>query len=99
MMIFNFTDKYKCTTNLNLNDENLEVVKQAKLLGVMISDDLKWDKNTEYLVKKAYSRMELLRKVAEFTKSIEDKRDIESLKQRREKLCKTARPLQKMYED
>ena len=56
VMIFNFTDKYKFTTNLNLNDENLEVVKQAKLLGVMISDDLKWDKNTEYLVKKAYSR-------------------------------------------
>ena len=79
-----------------MNDENLEVVKQAKLLGVMISDDLK---NSEYLVKKAYSRMEFLRKVAEFTKSIEDKREIESLKQRGEKLCKTARPLQKMYED
>ena len=51
-MIFNFTDKYKFTTNLNSNDENLEVVKQAKLFGVIISDDLKWDKNTEYLVKK-----------------------------------------------
>ena len=50
-------------------------------------------------VKEAYSRMEFLRKVAEFTKSIEDKREIESLKQRRKKLCKTARPLQKMYED
>ena len=46
-MIFNFTDKYKFTTKLNLNDENLEVVKQAKL-----SDDIKWDKNTEHLVKK-----------------------------------------------
>ena len=42
---------YKFTTNLNLNDEKLEVVNQAKLLGVVISDDLKWDKNTEYLVK------------------------------------------------
>ena len=42
VMIFNFTDKYKFTTNLNLNDENLEVVKQAKLLDVMISDNLKW---------------------------------------------------------
>ena len=41
VMIFNFTDKYKFTTKLNLNDENLEVVKQAKLLGVIISDDLK----------------------------------------------------------
>ena len=76
VMIFNFTDKYKFTANLELNDEKLEVVNQAKLLGVIISDDLKWDKNTEYLVKKAYSRMELLRKVAEFTKSIEDKREI-----------------------
>ena len=75
-MIFNFTDKYKFTANLKLNDEKLEVVNQAKLLGVIISDDLKWDKNTEYLVKKAYSRMELLRKVAEFTKSIDDKREI-----------------------
>ena len=71
-MIFNFTDKYKFTANLKLNDEKLEVVNQAKLLGLIISDDLKWDKNTEYLVKKAYSRMELLRKVAEFTKSIDD---------------------------
>ena len=76
VMIFNFTDKYKFTANLKLNDEKLEVVNQAKLLGVIISDDLKWDKNTEYLVKKAYSRMELLRKVAEFTKSIDDKREI-----------------------
>ena len=39
----------------------------------MISDDLKWDKNTEYLVKKAYSRIEFLGKAAEFTKSVEDK--------------------------
>ena len=76
VMIFNFTDNYKFTTNLNLNDEKLEVVNQVKLLGVIISDDLKWDKNTEYLVKKAYSRMELLRKVAEFTKSIDDKMEI-----------------------
>ena len=50
VMIFNFTDKNKCTTNLNLNDEKLEVVNQTKLLGVIISDDLKWHKNTEYLV-------------------------------------------------
>ena len=75
-MIFNFTDKYKFTKNLNLNDKNLEAVKQAKLLGVMISDDLNCDKITEYLVKKAFSRMELIRKVDEFTKSIKDKREI-----------------------
>ena len=51
-------------------------MNQAKLLGVVITDDLKWDKNTEYLVKKAYSRMQLLRKVSEFTTSVEDKKEI-----------------------
>ena len=41
-------DLFLATTNLNINVENLEVVKHAKFLGVIISDDHKWDKNTEY---------------------------------------------------
>ena len=46
---------------------------RAKLLGVIITNDLKWDANTESLVKRANSRMELLRKVASFGTSIEGK--------------------------
>ena len=75
-MIFNFTEDYQFSTRLNLNGENLEVVSEAKLLGVMITDDLKWDVNTDYLVKKANARMQLLRKVTSFTCSKEDKREI-----------------------
>ena len=52
VMIFNFSKKYKFTTSLQIDEETLEVVDQAKLLGVIITNDLKWDKNTEYLVKK-----------------------------------------------
>ena len=76
VMIFNFTENYQFTTRLELSRENLEVVSQAKLLGVIITNDLKWDSNTDYLVKKANSRMQLLRKVASFTKSKEDKKAI-----------------------
>ena len=76
VMIFNFTDNFKFTTRLELSSENLEVVSQAKLLGVIISNDLKWDNNTEFLVKKANSRMQLLRKVAEFTSSVQEKKNI-----------------------
>ena len=47
-----------------------------KLLGTIISDDVKWNKNTSYLVKKAYSRMELLRRIKYFTKSTTDKLQI-----------------------
>ena len=69
VMIFNFTDKYKFTTRLQMNNEN-------KLLGVIISDELKWDEKTKHLVEKAYSRMELLRKVASFTNSLPDTKNI-----------------------
>ena len=68
MMIFNFTFQYNFTTNLDKNDENLEVLKHAKLQNVIISDALKWDKNTAYMGKKEY-----LRKVAEFTESMKIK--------------------------
>ena len=51
-------------------------MKQAKLLGVIVTDDLRWDENTSYIMKKAYARMELLRKIAEFGESIEEKKNI-----------------------
>ena len=76
VMIFNFTNNYKFTTRLALNNESVEIVDKAKLLGVLITDDLKWDANTELLVKKANSRMELLRRVASFTSSVEDKKNL-----------------------
>ena len=76
VMLINFTEKYQFSTRLQLNNENLEMVKYAKLLGVIISDDLKWDLNTNSLVKRANARMELLRKVASFTTSIEEKGNI-----------------------
>ena len=62
IMLFNFTDNYQFTTRLSLNDENLEVVKETKLLGVIISDNLKWDQNTDFLVKKRTSEWNFLEK-------------------------------------
>ena len=75
-MVFNFTDLYQFGTRLELNNEHIEVVKMAKLLGVIITDDLKWDQNTTSLVKTANQRMELLRKVASFGTNKEEKKNI-----------------------
>ena len=41
-MLFNFTENHQFTTSLKLNGETLDVVQQAKLLGVIISNDLKY---------------------------------------------------------
>ena len=51
-----------------INGRNIEVIDKTKLLGVVISNDLKWEENTNILIKKANARMQLLRKCATFTK-------------------------------
>ena len=75
-MVFNYTDNYQFSTRLKLESENLEIVKHARLLGVVISNDLTWDKNTEDLVKRANARLELLRKVASFGTLMDERNNI-----------------------
>ena len=75
-MLTNFTEKYQFATRLQLKDENVEVINSTKLIGTIIFDDLKWDLNTQNLVKKANARMALLRKVASFGAPLEDLKTI-----------------------
>ena len=75
-MFFNYTDKYKFTSRLKLNNENVEVIDSTRLLGTILTDDLKWDSNTSSIVKKANARMELLRRVASFGTPVDDLKNI-----------------------
>jgi hypothetical protein len=67
-MIFNFKPKYPFATRLVL-----------KLLGTIISDDLRWDLNTANIVKKAKAHLQLLRTVASFSPPIVDLKTIKFL--------------------
>ena len=51
-------------------------MKEAKLLGTYITDDLKWDKNTSEIIKKGFRRMQILNKSAKFTSNIHDLKKI-----------------------
>ena len=42
---------YQFSTMLRIQDELLEIFPQAKLLGTIISNDLKWNQNTDFIVK------------------------------------------------
>ena len=75
-MLFNFTENFQFTTRLKIKNENVEVIEKTKLLGTIISNDLKWDSNTSFIVKKANARMALLRRVAGFNPPEEDLKDI-----------------------
>ena len=75
-MIFNFTQNYQFDTRLYIENELVEVIDSTRLLGTIITSDLRWDQNTTHLVQKANSRMEILRKIASFGASKDDLRNI-----------------------
>ena len=52
-IIFNFSRKNQFTTRLVVNEEPLEVVDEVRLLGTLITKDLKWSKNTREIVKRS----------------------------------------------
>ena len=71
-MIFNFTNNYQFTTSFSHNGGQIEPIEDTRLLGTIITSDLKWAKNTAFLVQKANVRMRLLHKLSEFSPPIED---------------------------
>ena len=75
-IIFNFSQKKQFTTNLSVNNENIELVEETKLLGTHITKDLKWNKNTKELIKKGFQRMQILHRAAGFTSNVEDLKSI-----------------------
>ena len=75
-MIVNFCRSAQFSTRLALNNSVLEQVREVKLLGVLISDDLSWHSNTDMIVTKANKRMTILRKLFEFNVDIGDLKTI-----------------------
>ena len=71
-IIFNFTNNYQFSTRLTLGGHPMKLVEEAKILGVILTNDLKWTKNTESLIKRANARMELLRRLSSFNAPIKD---------------------------
>ena len=52
----------ECNTKLVFSDNKmLDEIEEIKLLGLMISKNLKWEANTEYICKKAKKKIFLLR--------------------------------------
>ena len=51
------------STRLTLNNCKLEQKSLSKILGVWISEDLSWDKNTQEMCQKAFSRISMLTKL------------------------------------
>jgi hypothetical protein len=49
-----------------MNDQDLHVVNSHKHLGVIISDNGQWNDHIDYIVKKTYNRLNIMRKSRTF---------------------------------
>ena len=62
-MLFNPCKSIDFMPALEVGGEALELVENMRLLGVTISSDLKWSKNTADVVKRACSKLWILRRL------------------------------------
>ena len=65
-MIINFTNKNQCSTRIKLENETMEIVSEAKILGCLITDDLKFHKTLQLMIRKAYARLMILHRLYPF---------------------------------
>ena len=64
VVLFNSARNYDFMPNLQLgNNGLLEVVEEFKLLGLIFKSNLTWQANTEYMCRKAYARLWMLRRL------------------------------------
>ena len=59
-------------SRLTMEGKPLDIVDHTKLLGLIVSSDLTWSRNTQYIIKRANSRMELLRRISSFNAPMKD---------------------------
>ena len=69
--------KWDFPPELNFSDGTIiQYMTETKLVGVMVSQDLRWQKNTDYICEKARSKLWILRRVLTFNLDIHEMFDI-----------------------
>ena len=63
VIVFNPCTSIDFMPEMSLDDNELEVVDEVRLLGLIIRSDLKWSSNTENMVSKANKRLWILRRL------------------------------------
>ena len=65
LMIFNPCWSLDFMPEIELGGGQLEVVEETRLLGVIIRSDMRWNSNTESIVKRAYNKLWTIRRLKE----------------------------------
>ena len=76
LMLFNPTLSFDFVPDFTVEDTEIETVEDMKLLGLILRNDLSWKSNTENIIKKAYARIWILKRLKNRGGNLEDLTDI-----------------------
>ena len=71
-MVFNPCTSKDFMPRIALGNQELEVVEETKLLGLIIRSDMKWITNTQNMIKKANKRLWIIRRLKNLGASHQD---------------------------
>ena len=72
LMLFNPCKTKDFMPEFSVNQNRVELIEQTKLLGVILSSDLSWAANTEYIVKRCLNKTWMLRRLKRLGASQDD---------------------------
>ena len=76
IMLFNRSRSYDFQPSLFIDNNLLSVVEETKLLGVIISSDLKWSKNVTYMKDKCFKNLWMIRRMKETGATINEMKEV-----------------------
>ena len=75
-MLFNPAKKLDFTPTYDIGKSSLETAETMKILGIVLENDLSWNKNTNYIVEKAYKRLWMIKRLKYLGAKRDDLTDI-----------------------
>ena len=72
VMLFNRATSLDFQPSIHIENSLLDVVEETKLLGVIVSSNLKWSKHVNYIRRKCFAKMWGIRRIKELGASIKD---------------------------
>ena len=76
LMLFNPCVSRGFNLEITIATKRIELVERTKLLGVVLTSDLKWEENTQYIIQKCNSKVWMLRRLKKLGASKDDLIDV-----------------------
>ena len=72
MILFNQSKTFDFQPEISIENDPIEMIEESKLLGVILTSDLKWRKNNQCLTERGYSRLWLIKRLQKLNCPTED---------------------------